>query len=215
TPLTLIQQWIDIPPGKTMFETLVVFENNSLNEALRSQGNKWQNREFIYRGQTNFPLTLLGYADPELLLRVEYDRRRFDQQTIKRMLGHLQTLLQDMILKADMPVSKLFYLKADERKQLTVEWNDTTVDYPPHTCLHQLFEAQVERTPDSVALVFEEKQLTYKELNRKANQLAYYLRGLGVGPDTLVGICAERSLEMVIGLFGILKAGGAYVPLDP
>jgi amino acid adenylation domain-containing protein len=102
-----------------------------------------------------------------------------------------------------------------ERKQLLVEWNDTTRCYPEHKALHELIEAQVRRTPDDVAVVFENTELTYRELNQRANQLAHYLAKVGVGPDVLVGICAERSIEMVIGLLGILKAGGAYVPLDP
>ena len=102
-----------------------------------------------------------------------------------------------------------------EQQQLLVEWNDTQVDYPHDKCIHQLFEEQVERTPDAVAVVFENQQLTYQELNCRANQLAHYLQSLGVGADVLVGICVERSLEMVVGLLGILKAGGAYVPLDP
>ena len=95
------------------------------------------------------------------------------------------------------------------------EWNNTAVNYPPDICLHQLFEAQVERTPNSVAVVFEGNQLTYEGLNQKANQLAHYLQNLGIGPNVLVGICLERSLEMVISLLGILKAGGAYIPFDP
>ena len=96
-----------------------------------------------------------------------------------------------------------------------MEWNRTEVSYPKDRCLHELFEEQVERTPEAVAVVFEDEQLTYRQLNERANQLARHLQGLGVGPDTLVGICVERSLEMVVGLLGILKAGGAYVPLDP
>ncbi|MEH2050448.1 amino acid adenylation domain-containing protein [Nostoc sp.] len=104
-----------------------------------------------------------------------------------------------------------------ERHKILVEWNDTTVDYPQHLCIHQLFEAQVEKTPDSIAVVFNEEQLTYQELNHRANKTAHYLHSdsLGVGPEILVGICIERSLEMIVGLLGILKAGGAYVPLDP
>ena len=94
-------------------------------------------------------------------------------------------------------------------------WNDTQTDYPKDQCIHQLFEAQVARTPEAIAVVFEDQQLTYDELNTRANQLAHYLQGLGVVPDVLVGICMERSLEMVVALLGILKAGGAYVPLDP
>ncbi|MEH2094791.1 amino acid adenylation domain-containing protein [Nostoc sp.] len=106
-------------------------------------------------------------------------------------------------------------LTEQERHKILVEWNDTKVDYPKHLCIHELFEAQVEKTPESIAVVFKEQQLTYQELNHRANKIAYYLQSLGVSPEVLVGICVERSLEMIVGLLGILKAGGAYVPLDP
>jgi len=106
-------------------------------------------------------------------------------------------------------------LSAAERHKILVEWNNTQTDYPKDKCIHQLFEAQVERAPNAIAVVFEEQQLTYDELNRRANQLAHHLQSLGVSPEMLVGICVERSLEMVVGLLAILKAGGAYVPLDP
>ena len=102
-----------------------------------------------------------------------------------------------------------------ERHQLLVEWNATEADYPRDQCLHELFEAQAARTPDAIAVVHEDAQLTYAELNAKANRLAHHLRTLGVKPDALVAICVERSLDMVVGLLAILKAGGAYVPLDP
>src|SRR5919106_4659341 len=102
-----------------------------------------------------------------------------------------------------------------ERHQLLVEWNDTQTDYPSDKCIHHLFEEQVERFPDNIAAVFGDEQLTYRELNQRANQLAHHLQTLGVGPEVLVGLCVERSLEMVVGLLGILKAGGAYIPLDP
>jgi non-ribosomal peptide synthetase component F len=102
-----------------------------------------------------------------------------------------------------------------EKHKLLVEWNNTTSDYPQDKCIHELFEATVELTPEAVAVVFEGEQLTYRELNARANQVAHYLQTLGVGPEVLVGICVERSLEMIVGLLGILKAGGAYVPLDP
>ena len=102
-----------------------------------------------------------------------------------------------------------------ELRKILVDWNQTEQDFPRDKGLHELFEEQVERTPEAIAVVFGNLQLTYRELNAQANQLARHLRKLGVGPDTLVGICVERSMEMVIGLMGILKAGGAYVPLDP
>ena len=102
-----------------------------------------------------------------------------------------------------------------ERRQLLFEWNNTEADYPKDKCIHELFEEQAKQTPDATGVNFEGQRLTYRELNTKANQLAHHLQRLGVGPGRLVGICLERSLEMVIGLLGILKAGGAYVPLDP
>ena len=112
-------------------------------------------------------------------------------------------------------ISQLPLLTEAERHQLLVEWNDTAVEYPRDRCIHQLFEAQVERSPEATALVYEDQQLTYGELNARANRLAHHLRSLGVGPEVLVGVCLERSLELVVGLLAILKAGGAYVPLDP
>ena len=98
---------------------------------------------------------------------------------------------------------------------MLVEWNETAAAYPSEQCLHELFAAQAARTPDAVAVVYEDQQLSYGELDRRSNQLAHHLRGLGVGPEVVVGLCVERSLEMVVGLLGILKAGGAYLPLDP
>ncbi|MGL5793707.1 MAG: AMP-binding protein, partial [Waterburya sp.] len=106
-------------------------------------------------------------------------------------------------------------LTEQEQYKILVEWNDTTVDYPKHLCVHQLFEAQVEKTPDNIAVVFNEQKFTYQELNYRANKVAHYLQSLGVGTEVLVGICVERSWEMIVGMLGILKAGGAYVPLDP
>ncbi|MDZ8064929.1 MAG: amino acid adenylation domain-containing protein [Nostoc sp. DedQUE08] len=145
----------------------------------------------------------------------EYNTDLFDASTIERMTGHFVTLLEGIVANPKQRISQLPILTASEQQQLLVEWNNTQVDYPIDKCVHQLFEEQVERTPDAVAVVFENQQLTYHELNCRANQLAHYLQSLGVGADVLVGICVERSLEMVVGLLGILKAGGAYVPLDP
>ncbi len=146
---------------------------------------------------------------------LEYNTDLFDAATVKRMLGHFEVLLEGIVANPDQRLSELPILTSAERHQLLVEWNDTKTDYPNDKCIHELFEAQVEQTPDAVAVVFEDKQLTYRELNERANQLAHHLRNLGVGPEVLVGICVERSLEMVAALLGILKSGGAYVPLDP
>ena len=146
----------------------------------------------------------------------EYNTDLFDAARICRMNGHFQILLEAIADNLQQRINQLPLLSEIERHQLLVEFNQTQTDYPKDTCIHKLFEAQVEKTPDSVALVFaENQQLTYHELNQRANQLAYHLQSLGVGPEVLVGICVKRSLEMVVGLLGILKAGGAYVPLDP
>ncbi|NER98850.1 MAG: amino acid adenylation domain-containing protein, partial [Symploca sp. SIO1B1] len=145
----------------------------------------------------------------------EYNTDLFDVATIVRMSGHFQTLLEAIAVNPQQRVSQFPLLSEAEQHQLLTEWNQTQTDYPQDQCIHQLFEEQVERTPDAVAVVFENQQLTYQQLNQRANQLAHYLQSLGVRPEVLVGICMERSVEMVVGLLGILKAGGAYVPLDP
>ncbi|MGH7473577.1 MAG: non-ribosomal peptide synthetase, partial [Candidatus Methylomirabilales bacterium] len=132
-----------------------------------------------------------------------------------RLGVHFQNLLRGMVEDPGQRLGELPLLSEAEREQLLVGWNATRVDYPLDSCLHNLFEAQVERSPEAVAVGFENEQLTYQELNRRANQLAHHLRQRGVGPEVLVGVFMERSLEMVIGLYGILKAGGAYVPIDP
>ncbi|NEP12786.1 MAG: amino acid adenylation domain-containing protein [Symploca sp. SIO2C1] len=143
-----------------------------------------------------------------------YNRDLFEAETIQRMLSHYQNLLTAIVENPSQPISLLPIMTVKEQQQLLVAWNDTKTDYPTDKCIHQLFEAQVEKTPDAIALVFEEQHLTYSQLNSKANQLAHHLQQLGVEPEVLVGICVDRSLEMVIGLLAILKAGGAYVPLD-
>ncbi len=144
-----------------------------------------------------------------------YSADLFDAGTITRIAQNFQTLLQAVVTNQEARIAELPLLTTAQRHQLLVEWNNTQVDYSFDRCIHQLFEKQVKRTPDAVAVVFGNQQLTYQQLNTRANQLAHYLRSLGVGADVLVGLCVERSLEMLIGLLGILKAGGAYVPLDP
>jgi amino acid adenylation domain-containing protein len=146
--------------------------------------------------------------------RVEYNTDLFDASKIERMLGHYQVLLEAAVTDPTLRISELPLLSYPERRQL-LEWNSTDVDYPRDLCLHELFEKQVERTPEAVACVFDDQQLSYRELNGRANQLAHFLKKRGIGPGQRVGIYVERSLEMMIGLLGIQKSGAAYVPLDP
>jgi amino acid adenylation domain-containing protein len=160
-------------------------------------------------------LVSIGETKTGLTGAIRYSTELFKQSTIEGMVAHFQVLLEAITANPRERLSQLPLLTESEQQQLLIEWNNTKVEYPQDKCLHHLFEEQVAKTPDAVAVVFDREQLTYRELNTRANQLAYYLRSLGVKPEVKVGICLERSLEMVIGLFAILKAGGAYVPLDP
>ncbi|MDB9369902.1 amino acid adenylation domain-containing protein [Nodularia spumigena CS-586/05] len=144
----------------------------------------------------------------------EYSTDLFDAATIAQMTEYWQIILESIVTNIDRKISDLSLLTAQE-EELLINWNATSREYPTHECIHELFAAQVERTPDEIALIFGEECFTYRELNIKANQLAHYLQGLGVKPEIPVGICLERSPEMVIGILAILKAGGFYVPLDP
>ncbi|MEH2049309.1 MAG: amino acid adenylation domain-containing protein [Nostoc sp.] len=149
----------------------------------------------------------------ELILECHYNTNLFDADTIRRRMAEFETLLSGIVANPNQIIAKLPILPAVEQ-QLLATWNNTQTAYPQDICIHQLFEAQVEKTPDAIAVVFEDEQISYRELNQQANQLAHYLQSLGVAPEVLVGLCVERSLEMVVGVLGILKAGGAYVPLD-
>ncbi|WP_416212277.1 non-ribosomal peptide synthase/polyketide synthase [Nostoc sp. DedSLP03] len=213
--LVEIQGLSDIPRGTSLFESIVVFENYPVDTAVLQGNSDFSLSNFRWIEQTNYPVTVLVSPGEQLSLRVMYDASRFEDGTISRMLGHFVTMLEAIATNPVQRISQLPMLTESEQQQLLVDWNDTAVDYLQEKCICKLFEAQVERTPDAIAVVFENQQLTYYQLNSRANQLAHYLRSLGVKPDVLVGICVERSLEMVIGILGILKAGGAYVPLDP
>jgi amino acid adenylation domain-containing protein len=150
-----------------------------------------------------------------LATEFHYDANVFQEEDIKRWAGQFQTLLESVIANPEAVISELEILKPSDRQQLLVEFNNTQVDYPKDKCIHHLFEEQAARTPDRIAVVCEGQQLTYAQLNTRANQLAHHLQSLGVKPETVVALCLERSLEMLVGLLGILKAGGAYLPLDP
>ncbi|MBW4507961.1 MAG: amino acid adenylation domain-containing protein [Scytonematopsis contorta HA4267-MV1] len=197
-----------------LFEVMFVLQNAPMSNL------KLTNLEFtpleLEQVTAKFDLTLsITETETGLQGLWEYKTDLFEETTIARIIGHFQTLLSEVINTPELEICQLPLLSSLERHQLLVEWNDTAVSYPQHQCIHQLFEAQVDSTPNAVAVIFENEQLTYHQLNTRANQLAHYLKSLGVRPEVLVGIFVERSIEMVVGLLGILKAGGAYVPLDP
>ena len=211
-----IQQWSDLPAGVGLFESLVIFENYpvSIDAVLQGWSDDLQISQAKGFERTNYPLSLTVIPGAELSLRINYDSSRFDSETITRMLGHLETLLQGIVTNPQQKVCELPLLTIAEKQQLLVDWNDTSCNYSK-LCIHQLFEIQANKTPEKIAVIFESQQFTYKQLNEKANQFANYLKSVGVEAETRVGICLERSEKMLVGLLGILKAGGTYIPLDP
>ena len=166
----------------------------------------------LHVGASKFDLTLaMEEADGKLLGSLEYNTDLFGEATIARLLAHFEHLLEVVTADPDWAVARL---PRSEQSQYLIEWNETQADYPREECIHRLFEAQAEALPESLAIASQDAQLSYAELNRRANQLAHHLKNMGVGPEVAVAICVERSAEMVIGFLSILKAGGNYVPLD-
>lgn len=163
-----------------------------------------------------FDLGLLMVEVENILLgALKYNTDLFDGATARRLVNHFLRLLTAIVADPNQPLSIYQLLSDEERQHILVDWNQTKSDYPRDLCAHQLFEAQVERTPDSVAVIFDDQSLTYRQLNQCANHLAHHLRSLGVGPEKMVGVYLERSLEMVVAVLGVLKSGGAYIPMDP
>ncbi|HYS16881.1 MAG TPA: amino acid adenylation domain-containing protein [Candidatus Binatia bacterium] len=167
-------------------------------------------------GTAKFDLTVeMAETDDGLFCGFEYSTDVFEHATVSRMIGHFQTLLEGIAADPGRRLSALPLMGDAERRRLLVEWNDTSADYPRDRCIHQLFEAQATRTPGAVALLYRDQQITYAELNTRANRLAARLSARGVGRGVPVGVCIERSIDAVVGLLGVLKAGGAYIPMDP
>ncbi|MBN1174673.1 MAG: amino acid adenylation domain-containing protein, partial [Micromonosporaceae bacterium] len=212
SPLNLVRQWGEIPADASLFDSLFVFENYPPDEH-RATGLRFQ--DLGSEERTHYPLNLVITLEARLGLRILFDTRRFDEQTIATMLGHLRQICRELARSPHQLLAQADLLTGAERSTLLGEWSATERTDPEPTYLHELVAQQVARTPDSVAVVDADQQLTYAELDRRANQLARWLQARGVGPDVLVGLCVERSIEVMIGLLGILKAGGGYVPLDP
>jgi amino acid adenylation domain-containing protein len=198
-----------------LFQAMVVIQN-SPGAGFELTGLTFSPVE-SYDMTTKFIDLILDVVDTGegLDISLQYSKDLFDGPTIARMLGHFQAILSSLTANPEKRVSELEMLTEGERRQMLVEWNDTDIDYDFDTCVHQTVEASAEKSPDAIAIVFGEEQITYGYLNARANQLARYLQKLGVKPEVLVGICIERSVELVVAMLGVLKTGGAYVGLDP
>ncbi|MBV4456047.1 non-ribosomal peptide synthetase [Pseudomonas azadiae] len=215
TGLYDIQRWAG-QGGEALFDNILVFENYPVSKALEQSGGSGIRFGLPdSREQTSFPLTVLVDVGDTLSVQFSFAREHFSAGAVQRYGRHLVSLLQAMLEGGQQRLGQLAMLDATERQQQLHDWNATARDYPLQLCVHQLIEAQAARTPDAAALVFAEQRLSYAELNRRANRLAHRLIEAGVGPDVLVGLAVERSIDMVVGLLAVLKAGGAYVPLDP
>ncbi|HEX8934394.1 MAG TPA: amino acid adenylation domain-containing protein, partial [Pseudonocardiaceae bacterium] len=210
--LTQIHSHSDLPPGTTLFDTILIFENYPFDSTALTDAGLGIHDAHL-RETTNYPLALQAFLGEQLNLRLAYDSHLFDTTTIHRMIGHLHVLLKAISSYPDQPLADLPLLTHDEHRQLIVDWNDTHTPIPAAT-LPELFTAQVARTPDAVALMVEGEELSYSELEERANRLARVLIGAGVGPEQFVGLALERSVELIVALLAVSKAGGAYVPID-
>ncbi len=217
TPLIRVQAWSEVPAGKPLFRSLVVFENYDLRTHFRARGGVWGNRELRLHEQANFPICIAAYAGASLRLVAEFDCARLGEPTVRRMLGHLRTLLEAMPGHAGNSISDLPMLPREERMHLLTFKHPSPSPHAhteQHATLHDLFAAQARRTPDATALVQGDKRITYAQLDARTNAVAIHLASLGIGAESIVGLCMERTPDLVIGLLGILKANAAYLPID-
>ena len=213
TSLIDIHRVSDVPKDYSLFQSIVIFENYPVESSLKQSLNNLNIRNVKISEQTNYPLTLYATVNSQLSLKLLYNTHLFEVPEISNILEHLEVILEDIASKPLEKVGELNILKAIEQQKLLEVSSNTA--YPHNSCLTQLFTEQVSKTPKATAAIYEEEKITYQELNDRANTLAQYLQQLGVQPETLVGICIDRSLEMLVGLLAILKADGAYIPLDP
>ncbi|HEY0733775.1 MAG TPA: amino acid adenylation domain-containing protein, partial [Herpetosiphonaceae bacterium] len=216
SPLVQVQSWSEIPRGQSLFDSLVVFENYPAIAATAQSAEHGSLMLTDRRGteQSNYPLTIAVGPQAELDLLITYDRQRFEAATIRRVLGHLDTILTGMATNPGQLLADVPLLTEAEQHQF-LEWNATAQPYAQERLVHELIAAQASRAPESIALVCGEECTTYAGLDAHANQLAHHLQTLGVGPETRVALFLDRSLDLVVALLGVLKAGGAYVPIDP
>jgi amino acid adenylation domain-containing protein/thioester reductase-like protein len=215
TPLTQIQQWSNVPQDLPLFESILVFENYPVDTTIAEFGIEMAIEQNQSIESTNYPLTISAGLSDRLSLEILYDCQCFDYSTIQRVLGHLEHLLTEFVTKPEASLKDLSILTNKEKQQILIDWNSNQINYLDNLCIHQLFEQQVTKTPDAIAVISETQKLTYQELNQRAEELAVYLQSIGVKPEVIVGICLDRSLETIVAILAILKAGGAYLPLDP
>ena len=213
SPLAEVQGWSDVPRRLPLFESVYGFENYPVEIFAAPQGGTLQLRNVRAVEKTNYPLNLMVWQNSTLLLKLFYDTGRFDLKLRSNAFRvDLRTLLEKLATHPRRRFSELNLLDSEEERQLLIDWNQTRADFPDEHCIHHHFEAQVERTPDAIALICEGEQLSFRQLNARANQLGVTCNG-SVSADSRRR--RRASIELVVALLGVLKAGGAYLPLDP
>ena len=222
SPLLEVQRWSDVPRGQSLFESTITFENYPFSGSTQKPADGSHSRQpqglgignLLSLDRPHYPLSITVVPGAELVVKIIYDRRRFDDVTITRMLEHFTKLLERLAAKPQVSVGDLSIVSSSELAQQVFEWNQTASEVRGKSVV-ELFEEQVGRTPVQVAVICGNERITYTELNERAEELAEELRRKGVGPEIVVGLLLERSVELVVSLLGVLKAGGAYLPLDP
>ncbi|MFQ3633438.1 amino acid adenylation domain-containing protein [Roseiflexus sp.] len=213
-PLPSIQQWSDVAPGLPLFESILVFENYPFDAQIHDQLHRFGVSDVYTFSMTNYPLTVVAVPGRELKLTVSYDQERFDTATIERMLGHLRMILEGFTSDAYERIADIPLLTETETMRF-VDWNATTAPFPDDVAVHRLFEAQARSVPQVIAVEDGIEQVAYADLDARANALAWRLRAVDVGRNTIVAICTRRSVDQIVATLAVLKAGGAYLPLDP
>jgi len=215
TPLSKIGGWSEAPRGAALFDTHLVFERGTMDYLVRDGGARWPQREFPLFERTPTAISLAVYNADELDLAIEYDPARFAPEALARTPGHIETLLRGMLERPDATPDTLDMLTEAENRLLRDAWQPEIPDWSAPALVLQSFATAAQQQPDAIAVQDGDQRITYGELDRRANQLAHYLAGLGAGPEKPVALCAPRSLDLIIGVLGIMKAGAAYLPLDP
>ena len=213
TSLTDIQSWSDVSASEGLFKSLFVFENYPVGDAFNTDKMFLKISDVHLIEKVNYPLAIIADANDNLIIQISYNASIFPGQIIKQILGHFEQVFKSIIDDPKQTLDDIDILSREEKRFL-LGMKDR-VDYPANICLHRIFEEQANKTPDKTAVVFENNFMTYGDLDQKSNQLANYLKKHGAGPDKLVAVCIEPSLEMIIGFLGILKSGSAYVPISP
>jgi amino acid adenylation domain-containing protein/non-ribosomal peptide synthase protein (TIGR01720 family) len=211
--LDQIRGWINQPGEQPLFESSLILDSAAAFPPLSSETLELSNPQSLVRPELPLRIEVLSTSDPTV--RIAYRRRSFDDGEIERRLRHLETILETMVDNPAARIGDLPLLSQAEQREILIEWNRTESKSENRRCLHELIEERVEAAPEAVALIYEEQRISYRELDRRANRLAHYLRALGVGPETRVGLYLNRGLEVIVAILGVLKAGATYVPLDP